>query len=149
MYAAGSKADGKVSGKRYHSFRTDAAKFCRLVKLQAVDDGGEGDGVELVGGTTTVPPREPLPSPHADTPAAKTSTMLFNDCFFFNSLLYSLIRTKPRISNCYAPTSHLSIPNQNLTDLACKLFTHIHCRNVFDASSRLPIPLQSNQSNTL
>ena len=81
MYAAGSKADGKVSGKRYHSFRTDAAKFCRLTKLQPVDDGGEGGGVELVGGTTTVPPPEPLPPPHADTPAARMSTMLFNDCF--------------------------------------------------------------------
>ena len=81
MYAAGSKADGKVSGKRYHSFKTDAAKFCRLTKLQLVDDGGEGGGVELVGGTTTAPPPEPLPPPHADTPAARMSTMHFNDCF--------------------------------------------------------------------
>ena len=81
MYAAESKADGKVSGKRYHSFRTDAAKFCRLTKLQLVDDGGEGGAVELVGGTTTVPPPEPLPPPHADTPAARMSTMHFNDCF--------------------------------------------------------------------
>jgi hypothetical protein len=71
---------GSVSGNKYHSFRTDAAKFCRLSKLQ-VEVGGGGEGG--VGGTVIVSLPEPLPPPpHAETLAASTSMMLLNARLF-------------------------------------------------------------------
>jgi hypothetical protein len=57
-----------------------------LSKLQVVvggGGGGGGGGVTLVGGTMTVLPLESLPPPpHAETPAANISMILFNERFF-------------------------------------------------------------------
>jgi hypothetical protein len=74
---------GRVSGNKYHSFKTEKAKSCRLLRLHVDDVGGEVGGVELVGGTMTVPPPELLPPPpQAVRPAAKMTMTFFNAPFF-------------------------------------------------------------------
>jgi len=71
---------GRVSGNKYHSFKTEKAKSCRLLRLHVDDVGGEVGGVC---GTVTVPPPEPLPPPpQAVRAAAKMTMTFFNPPFF-------------------------------------------------------------------
>ena len=78
--------EGSVSGNRYHSFRTENAKSCRLLRLQVVVVGGEAGGVPPVGGTVTVPPPAlpplPPPPPQADVHAAKMRIMFLSEPVF-------------------------------------------------------------------
>jgi hypothetical protein len=76
---------GRVSGNKYHSFKTEKAKSCRLLRLHIDDVGGEVGGVC---GTVTVPPPELLPPPpQAVRAAAKMTMTFFNAPFFMPSYL--------------------------------------------------------------